>query len=44
VLASNIRAIALYPKVGFSEVGVHHAHHYFRGAYHDVLIMEKLLP
>jgi diamine N-acetyltransferase len=43
VLTANARAIALYRRAGFREVGVRQAHHYFQGAYHDVLVMEKLL-
>lgn len=43
VLTSNERAIALYRRTGYREVGVYQAHHYFRGTYHDVMAMEKPL-
>ena len=44
VLASNERAIALYKKVRYRKVGVLRQHFYQQGAFHDVLIMEKILP
>jgi len=43
VLSSNSGAIKLYRKIGYLDVGVHREHHYARGAYHDMLVMEKLL-
>ena len=41
VLAANARAIAFYEKDGYRRVGVLEQHHFQRGAFHDVLIMEK---
>lgn len=41
VLANNARAIAFYERRGFRRVGVLSEHHYHRGEFHDVLIMEK---
>lgn len=43
VLADNERAVALYARAGYRHVGVLEQHHYQRGAYRDVLIMEKRL-
>jgi len=43
VLASNARAVACYDRAGYRHVGVHRLHWYQNGAYHDVLVMEKLL-
>ena len=43
VRRDNTKAIALYRRTGFREVGVLEAHHYHDGTYHDVVIMERLL-
>lgn len=43
VRRDNIKAIALYHRTRFREVGVLQAHHYHDGSYHDVVIMERLL-
>lgn len=44
VLVSNEAAIALYRKLDYRKVGVHRSHWYHAGAFHDVLIMEKIIP
>lgn len=44
VVATNETAIRRYAKSGYREVGRHQAHWYFRGAWHDVLIMERPIP
>jgi len=43
VLVSNTPAVACYDRAGYRRVGVHRRHWYQNGAYHDVLVMEKLL-
>jgi diamine N-acetyltransferase len=43
VLGSNTRAIAFYRRQGYAEVGTHRQHFYHRRAFHDVLVMEKML-
>jgi RimJ/RimL family protein N-acetyltransferase len=43
VLVDNGRAVAFYDKIGYRRVGTLMQHHYQRGAYQDVLIMEKQL-
>jgi diamine N-acetyltransferase len=43
VLASHGRAIRFYEKMGYTAVGTLKEHFYQKRAYHDVLIMEKLL-
>ncbi len=42
VMASNERAIALYTRACFRQVGLLRQHFYQRGTFHDVLIMEKI--
>lgn len=41
VLTTNGKAIGLYKKIGFSEVGRMRNHFYMNHTYHDVLLMEK---
>lgn len=43
VLSSNGAAVHLYESAGYRAVGVHRAHHYCDGQYHDVTVMEKHL-
>jgi RimJ/RimL family protein N-acetyltransferase len=43
VLASNAPAIAFYKKARYRQVGVHKQHFYQARAFHDVLVMEKML-
>ena len=43
VLTSNVKAIELYRRAAFDEVGIHRQHYYAENRYHDVLVMEKLL-
>jgi diamine N-acetyltransferase len=44
VLRANSRAIHLYERLGYEQAGTMRAHFYNLGAYHDVVLMEKLLP
>ena len=44
VLESNTRAVRFYERNGYGAVGVLRAHWKHDGAYHDVRIMEKILP
>lgn len=44
VLLSNGTAVRLYEKCGYRRVGVYAQHFYNHYAFHDVLLMEKLLP
>lgn len=44
VLASNVRALALYRRVGFREEGVLREAVYKAGAYHDLVTMAILRP
>jgi RimJ/RimL family protein N-acetyltransferase len=41
--AANLPAIALYRGAGFRAVGTLKQHHYARGRYRDVVLMEKML-
>lgn len=41
--AANLRVVALYRSAGFRRAGMLEKHHYARGRYRDVLLMEKLL-
>lgn len=43
VLTSNLRALAFYRRIGYSDVGLHRDHFRWNGAYYDMLAMEKLL-
>jgi RimJ/RimL family protein N-acetyltransferase len=43
VLGVNLRAQQLYERLGYRRIGVLEAHHYARGAFHDVVMMEKRL-
>lgn len=43
VMATNHRAIDLYRKIGFEEVGVRREHYHDGTAWHDVLVMEFFL-
>ena len=43
VLTSNIRAVAFYRRIGYSDVGIYRDHFHWSDAYHDMLAMEKLL-
>lgn len=43
VLASNLRAINFYKKLGYTGVGVRREHFYHSGTYHDVALMEKFI-
>jgi RimJ/RimL family protein N-acetyltransferase len=43
VMATNHRAISLYRKVGFEDVGVRRKHYYDGTVWHDVLVMEVFL-
>ncbi len=42
-LGANVDAIRLYARLGYEPVGTMRAHFYHCGAFHDVLLMEKLL-
>lgn len=41
-LATNDSAVRLYVKLGYEKAGIHRDHFYHDGAFHDVVIMEKL--
>lgn len=43
VMATNHRAVNLYRKVGFEDVGVRRKHYYDGNVWHDVLVMEIFL-
>lgn len=43
VRADNAPAIAAYARAGFERVGVRRGHFWARGAFHDVLLMERFL-
>jgi RimJ/RimL family protein N-acetyltransferase len=43
VLTSNVRAVAFYRRIGYSDIGIYRDHFHWDDAYHDMLAMEKLL-
>ena len=43
VVADNKAAIALYHKMGFSDVGVYKKYWFANNAYHDAIVMQKCL-
>jgi phosphinothricin acetyltransferase len=44
VFATNTRSLALLASLGFRQVGLHEKHAPLDGVWHDVLVVEKLLP
>ncbi|WP_208726743.1 arsinothricin resistance N-acetyltransferase ArsN1 family A [Corallococcus terminator] len=44
VFATNVRSRALLGRLGFREVGVHEKHAPLDGVWHDIVVVEKLLP
>jgi phosphinothricin acetyltransferase len=44
VFATNTRSLALLTSLGFRQVGLHEKHAPLDGVWHDVVVVEKLLP
>ena len=44
VFATNTTSRAMLAKLGFREVGVHEKHARLDGVWHDIVVMERLLP
>lgn len=44
VFATNMRSRAMLASLGFREVGLHEKHAPLDGVWHDIVIVEKLLP
>ena len=44
VIADNAAAIALYHKMGFSDIGTYKDYWFVNNAYKDAIIMQKRLP
>ena len=43
VITDNTRAIALYHKMGFIDIGIYENYFYVNGIYKDAIIMQKIL-
>ena len=43
VIADNARAIALYHKTGFTDIGIYQKYFYVNGMYKDAVVMQKVL-
>ena len=43
VIADNVRAIHLYHKMGFTDIGLYKKYFYVNGMFKDAVIMQKLL-
>jgi phosphinothricin acetyltransferase len=44
VFASNATSRALLASLGFREVGLHEKHGKLEGTWHDIVVVERLLP
>lgn len=44
VFAANAHSRAMLGKLGFREVGVHQRHGQLEGVWHDIVVVERLLP
>ena len=43
VIADNVRAIHLYHKMGFVDIGTYKDYFFVNGMYKDAMVMQKLL-
>ena len=43
VITDNVRAVALYHKMGFTDIGIYKDYFYVNGIFKDAIVMQKIL-